>query len=120
MDELFDSVDRCMEILAEAYPSAEIRRSMPLHHPKTPVIMISQTGGTENAFLRQPVMTITCWDATDKGAKSLVQNSIQTIADAALTDELLSAVEVLSITRDEYAPDGYGCYESQVRLTFNV
>lgn len=117
---LLDPIGLCMEILHRMLPSkVTVTEDMPADHPRTPYVMPSITGGDEDDFVSKPIITLTCWDSADESARRLAQSCAHDLALAAQDHPLLSAAQLVTLSRDEYAPRGFGCYEAQVKLTIN-
>lgn len=114
-----DAVQIVVDILNESLTNAAVCTEIPPEPPKKATVMVSQTGGEIGEFIDRPIMTLLCWGGSDKEAYSFSTTVFHSLAEVADIHPLLSAVELVTMSRDEWSATGQSRYMLEVRLTIN-
>lgn len=109
-------------VLAEAL-AVPVGTDMPSdqeHRRTERYVMVSLDGDGSDPFLLRPTIALTCWGASDHDAHGIALSAIDALRDAALDHDLLSAVELDSISREEWSRNGQSRYLALVGLYINT
>ena len=109
-----------VSVLSEALPGTTVSTEVPQARPAR-AVMESRTGSwrASTDFVDRPTFDLVCWGESDEDASALALSACHALSDAAEGHPLLSACEVESIGRDEYARTGAARYRAIVNLTVN-
>ena len=113
-----DDIALVVGILSDALDvpvSTEVPPTRPERH-----ITVALIGDQSDELIRRPRVSLTVWGSSDMDAHGLAVSAVHELADAALSHDLLSAVELESMSRDEWTRDGQSRYLAELNLTINV
>lgn len=105
-------------ILADAL-DVPVSTEVPQQRPQR-FVMVSLTGDTSTQFIHSVRYGLTVWGTTDADAHGLAMSAWHALADAAQDHELLSAVGLDSMSRDEWTATGAARYLVQLDLIINT
>lgn len=114
-----------VRILSQALDDVQVSTEMPYSADApspTPrrYVLVDLAGDQSDGFLLRPRYALTCWGASDRDAHSIALACVDALRDAAMDDDLLSACQMESMSRDEWNRTGQSRYLVEVDLTVNT
>lgn len=113
-----DDIAMVVGILAGAL-QVPVSTEMPPTRPNR-CVMVSLTGDLSDEFIHRPRIGLTVWGTSDADAHGLAMSALYALGDAAQDHDLLSAVSLESMSRDEWTATGAARYLVQLDLTINT
>lgn len=105
-------------ILADAL-AVPVSTEVPAQRPQR-FVMVSLTGDTSDEFIHRVRYGLTVWGESDADAHGLAMSAWHALTDAAQDHDLLSAVGLDSMSRDEWTATGAARYLVQLDLIINT
>lgn len=112
-------------ILSQALDGVPVSTEMPWDSSSATAaprryVLVDLAGDQSDGFLLRPRYALTCWGASDRDAHSIALACVDALRDAAMDDDLLSACQMESMSRDEWNRTGQSRYLVEVDLTVNT
>lgn len=114
-----DANEIVRQILVKGLNKVKVSTDLPPGKCRSPYVMVSRTGGADEDFVDRPIMTIMCWASSDKKAYSLAISCRDALNEAAEDHPLLTSVETISLSRDEWTTTGNARYMLEMQMTIN-
>lgn len=89
-------------------------------HARGPQVSVSLIGDYSDEFLLRPRIGLTVWGDTDRAAHSLAMSCVDALRDASLDHPYLSAVQLETMSREEWSRTGQSRYLVELDLTVNT
>lgn len=120
-----DATTLTIDILTAALPGVQVSSEVPttgavMDRPSGPYVCVWRDSGETTFLLDRPNMALVCWGSSDAAAYALSMDCVRALKDASMSDPVLSAAEVISVSRDEWAGDGASRYRVDITLTINL
>ena len=113
-----DATALVVGILADAL-AVPVSTEVPAQRPQR-FVMVSLNGDTSDEFIHRVRYGLTVWGESDADAHGLAMSAWHALTDAAQDDDLLSAVGLDSMSRDEWTATGSARYLVQLDLIINT
>ena len=114
-----DTTQRVVEILTAALEGVPVSTEVPERRPDR-FVTVDLAGDYSTEFVKLPRYAITVWGRTDMDAHSMALSCLDALWLASEDDDYLSACQLETMSRDEWARDGQARYMLAVNLTFNT
>ena len=118
-----DTTKRVVEILTDALEGVPVSTEMPWQADSTRpdrYVTVDLAGDRSTPFLLRPRYALTVWGRTDMDAHSMALACVDALRGASEEDDYLSACQLETMSRDEWARNGQARYMVAVDLTFNT
>lgn len=116
---MVDPIAEVVAILTADFPQVHVSTDMPMERPER-AIMVALDGDASTPYLLLPRIGLTVWGTSDMDAKGLAFAAVDSLRDASLTHDWLSAVQLETVSRDEWSRNGQSRYFAALQLTFNT
>lgn len=83
--------------------------SIPQDRPSR-LVLVDLDGDASSEFLQRPRLALTCWGTTNREAHEIALSAVDALREAAMDHDLLSAVELESISSEQWSRTGQGRY----------
>lgn len=83
--------------------------SIPQDRPAR-LVLVDLDGDASSEFLQRPRLALTCWGTTNREAHEIALSAVDALCEAAMDHDLLSAVELESISSEQWSRTGQGRY----------
>ena len=113
-----DCIGIVRSILEEAL-TVPVMTDIPEERPAR-MVMVDLEGDSSTPYVLRPRLAITSWGRTDRDALGIAVSAVEALREASLDHDLLSAVELESVSREEWSRTGQSRYYALVTLTINT
>ena len=113
-----DPTELVVGILSDAL-AVPVSTDIPADRPDR-LVLVDLTGDQSDEFLLMPRYALTCWGATDKDAHGIAMSAVDALRDASLDHPYLSAVQLETMSREEWSRNGQSRYVAEVDLVINT
>lgn len=108
-----------LDILSDAL-DVPVSTDMPSDADGRRYVLVSKSGDQSTDFLYRPRYDLMCWGSSDRDAQRLAINAVEALREAAEVDDYLSAVQLETMSREEWSRNGQGRYLAIVDLVINT
>lgn len=84
------------------------------------MVMVDLAGDASTPYVLRPRIQLTSWGSSDRDALGLAVTAVDALREAAMDHDLLSAVELESMSREEWSRTGQSRYYALLTLTINT
>lgn len=114
-----DDIALVVGILQDAFPTVPVSTEVPSTRP-TRLITVDLTADASDELMHRPTISLMVWGTSDADAHSLALSALHALSEASMTHDLLSAVSLQTMARDEWSGTGQARYLVQIDLTINT
>ena len=115
---MVDFIAMVREILTDALV-VPVMTDIPENRPQR-MVMVDLDGDASTPYVLRPRISLTCWGSSDRDALGMATSAVDALREAALDHDLLSAVELESISREEWSRTGQSRYYALLTLVINT
>ena len=108
-----------IDILSVAL-DAPVSTDMPTDANRGRYVLVSQSGDQSDEHLLRPRYDLMCWGGSDRDAQRLAISAVEALREAAEDHDYLSAVQLETMSREEWSRTGQGRYLAIVDLVVNT
>ena len=113
-----DPIELAVGILSEEL-TVPVSTEIPATRPQR-MVAVTLDADNSTEYLMRVTLGLTCWGTSDRDAHGIAVSAVDALRDAALDHDLLSAVGLETMARDEWTKTGQAHYFASVELTVNV
>ena len=113
-----DATELVVGILTDAL-DVPVSTDIPRDRPER-LVLVDLSGDQSTPYLLMPRFDLTCWGTSDKDAHGIALSAVQALQEASLDHPYLSAVQLETLSREEWSRNGQGRYLAVIQCAINT
>lgn len=113
-----EALDIIVPLLSEAM-AVPVSTEVPAQRPQR-MVNVALEADSSTPYLQKVTVGLTCWGMSDREARGIALSAVEALQEAALDHPLLSAAQLETMARDEWANTGQARYYAVVGLVINT
>lgn len=113
-----DPTELVVGILSDAL-AVPVSTDIPAERPDR-LVLVDLTGDQSDELILRPRYALTCWGVSDKDAHGIAMSAVDALRDSAWDHPYLSAVQLETMSREEWSRNGQSRYVAEVDLVINT